>query len=51
MTPKSPAARPAAVENLAGSVEAGVAAPDKVFSLFEENTPQIFKLTEKFCLP
>jgi hypothetical protein len=51
MTPKSPAARPTAAERLAGSLEAGVAAPAPLLSIFEENTPQIFERLEKVYLP
>jgi hypothetical protein len=51
MTPNSPTARPTAAERLAGSLEAGVAAPATLFSIFEENTPQIFEGLEKVYLP
>jgi hypothetical protein len=51
MTPNSPAARPTAAERLAGSLEAGVAAPATLLSIFEENTPQIFEGLEKVYLP
>ncbi|HTE77495.1 MAG TPA: hypothetical protein VK653_12280 [Xanthobacteraceae bacterium] len=51
MTLNSPAARPTAAERLAGSLEAGVAAPATILSIFEENTPQIFEGLEKVYLP
>jgi hypothetical protein len=51
MTPNSPAAGSTAAESLAGSLEAGVAAPATLFSIFEENTPQIFEGLEKVYLP
>jgi hypothetical protein len=51
MTPKSPAARPTAAESLAGSLEAGLAAPATLLSIFEENTLQIFERLEKVYLP
>jgi hypothetical protein len=51
MTLNSPAARPTAAERLAGSLEAGVAAPATLLSIFKENTPQIFEGLEKVYLP
>jgi hypothetical protein len=38
------------VSKLAGSLEAGVAVAGRVFSRFEENTPQIFEQMENLCL-
>jgi hypothetical protein len=51
MTPKSPAAHLTADATLAASFEIGVAAPARVLCKIEENTPQIFRKSEKLYLP